>query len=222
MVFFSTGPRATGLLLGALVLLAPTVPPTAQRNGPADIVRLKTANCEYRGITATFAELTQAYALEAYRSPQLLRWQARTSPHNPDGETLVTALFSIDGPRPDSPAYGDAAEARQQAGSTVAVTWRFNDMNGVQITPYDAYARDAVHVFRQTVEGFLAEMHLTRRRTPLRHGAGTEYDAVDTLEAGVVLLEKEQRAGWSRVRSTSTSATGWLPTRDLQALADAD
>ena len=222
MAFLSFERRATGLLLGAVVLLAPTVPPTAQRNGSADIVRLKTANCEYRGITATFAELTQAYALEAYLNPRLLRWQARTSPHNPDGESLVTAVFSTDGPNPDSPASAQASSAREEAGTTLAVTWRFNDMNGVQITPYDTYARDAVDVFRRTVQDFLAQMRLTRRRIPLRQGAGAEFAALDTLEAGAVLLEKEQRAGWSHVRLPSLPVSGWIPTRHLQGLADAD
>jgi hypothetical protein len=209
---------ATGLILGFFVLLAPTPQPAFERNGAADIVRLKTASCEYRGITATFEELTRAYALEAFEKPELTGWQARTSPHNPESETLITALFSTQGPRLETASDPNMTQIRRLSGQTLAVTWRLNDMNGIQITPYNPYAEDAIGVFRGTVERFLRQMRLSTVPTVLRQGAGTSFAALDSLGSGVLLLEQERQGTWSRVRQPSSSLSGWLPTEQLQSI----
>ena len=88
---------ATQILKSALVpilILLPAPGPSIERDMAKDIDRLQRAECEYKGITASFDELTRAYILKVYEQGELLRWQAEPSPFNPETETLVTAVFS--------------------------------------------------------------------------------------------------------------------------------
>ncbi|MCY3668680.1 MAG: hypothetical protein OXH81_23720, partial [Gemmatimonadetes bacterium] len=70
------------ILAPALVLL-PSPNPSVVRDMARDIDDLQRAECEYRGIAASFDELTRAYILQVYEDGQLLRWQAQPSPYNP-------------------------------------------------------------------------------------------------------------------------------------------
>ena len=76
-------PRGIGLLLGILLVLWPVIQPQVKRNTDMDILRLKTAICEYKGIRTSFEELTSAYTLKIYKDPELISWQANTNPTNP-------------------------------------------------------------------------------------------------------------------------------------------
>ena len=103
------------VLAPALVLL-PSPNPSVVRDMARDIDALQRAECEYRGIVARFDELTRAYLLQAYEDGQLLRWQARPSPYNPETETLVTAVFTSAGPKASAPVPEPSLSARPEWG----------------------------------------------------------------------------------------------------------
>ena len=54
-------PSDLGFLLCAALTLAPSPGQRIERNSALDITRVKSARCEYRGITASFEELTRDY-----------------------------------------------------------------------------------------------------------------------------------------------------------------
>lgn len=205
-------PSTLALLTVGLFIAVPKSSPLPQRNGAADTVRLKTATCQYRGITATFEELTQAYAIEAFEDPRLLRWEARTSPHNPDAETLVTAVFAHQGPK-------EGPRGLRATG----VTWRLNDMTGVHIAPYNGAADEAIATFRHTVERFLGQMVVVSTATARHRGPSAAYATIDTVAAGQILLRQEADSGWLRVRPPSGHGSsgeddGWVPQDRVQPL----
>ena len=122
------------VLAPALVLL-PSPNPSVERDMALDIDGLQRAECEYRGIAASFDELTRAYILQAYEDGHLLRWQAQPSPYNPETETLVTAVFTAAGPKASAPVP-ELAHLRAQSGTAGAgITWRYSKLAAVRVAP---------------------------------------------------------------------------------------
>jgi len=187
-----------------------------------DIASLQQAECEYRGITSSFEELTRVYVLEIYREGKLVRWEASPSPQNPDTETLVTGIFSVEGavePKPDVPPQ--IVELRHQAPPVIGVSWRYSTLASVRITAANDYAVDAIAVYRRTIDAFLARMMVVTAPAILHQGPGTDFPTVQDIEAGTVLLLEtppEDSANWSYVRIPSTTVFGWITEENLKAL----
>lgn len=183
------------------LLLLPSPNPGVARDMARDIDALQRAECEYRGITARFDELTRAYILKAHSGGQLLGWQAQPSPYNPDTETLVTAVFTS----PTAP-------------TDRRVTWRYSLLTGGQVAPHGDLARDALAVFRDTVDGFVERMVYALAAQPLRSAPAPEAPVLAHVEAGVVLLVEEERADFVRVRQPPAVAAGWLARQHVRAI----
>ncbi len=204
--------RIPAVLVFAAIPLIPDPPAPVGRVAALDVESVRAAECEYRGITASFDELTRAYALTAFENPRLQGWQARPNPASPETEALVTARFLVDGPR--SPKDGlDAVPAlRRRTGETLEVTWRLNSLAAVPVNAFDDYARDALDSFRRTVDGLLGRMVYLAWPAGLRRTPG----AADStrLEAATVLLLEEGsedgRGGWTRVRVPADTTAGWV------------
>ena len=187
-----------------------------------DINGLQRAECEYRGIVARFDELTRAYILQAYEDGQLLRWQAQPSPYNPETETLVTAIFTAAGPKASAPVP-ELAHLRSQSGTTGAgVTWRYSRLAAVRIEPHGDLARDAIAVFRATVDSFVERMVYAPTGGVLRTAPAPSAPVLARIEAGAVLLVEEERAGYVRVRQPPATAAGWLEQKQVRAVEEVD
>ncbi|MSR83112.1 MAG: SH3 domain-containing protein [Candidatus Latescibacteria bacterium] len=211
--------RDLGLFLCAALTLAPSPGQRIQRNSALDISRVKAAQCEYRGITASFEELTRAYAIEVYREPALVRWESRPGPHDPEHEALVTAIFTAKALKQSLPGDTPLAQAREDAVPAFGVTWILSELGTVRIAAQDEYAQDALATFRQTVNSLLAQMVYSLETTQLRAAPAPDQQVVATLEPGTALVQEEQRPGWVKVRVPATTTTGWLPQDQLRALS---
>ena len=95
---FLLKPRGVAAVVVVAAAFIPGSAYRVERNLPLDIELVRSAECEYRGITASFEELTRAYALKAYDGSELLGWEARPG-QNPDTEALVTGRFRVVGIR---------------------------------------------------------------------------------------------------------------------------
>ena len=186
-----------------------------ERSAHLDVELVRSALCEYRGISASFEELSRAYALSVYENPSFLGWQAVANPAHPDVETLVSCRFRVEG----LAEHGSSAQRifREQAVDELNVTWRLNNLASIAITPHDVYAEDAVDVFRNTVNGFVDRMVFIADSARLRDGPGLQHQVVETVGAGTVLLREESRDTWSLVRVPSTRVSGWLRSDQLLA-----
>lgn len=199
--------------------LVPGSAPRVERNAEQDLATVKLAECEYRGIVAPFEELTRAYALSVYDSPQLVRWESRPSPQDPEREALVTAVFTTAGLRPDAaPAAPPILEARRQALPAFGVTWRLNTLAVTRVTAYNEYAKDALLVYQQTVNHFISQMVVTVAAVVLRAGPGPQHAEVAAVTAGTVLLQERAEGGWSSVRIPASSTTGWVEAERLDPI----
>ena len=208
-------------LAPALVLL-PSPNPGVVRDMARDIDDLQRAECEYRGIVARFDELTRAYILQAYKDGQLLRWQAQPSPYNPETETLVTAVFTAAGPKASAP-LPELAHLRAQSGTAgTGVTWRYSKLAAVRIAPHGDLARDAMAVFRATVDDFVERMVYAPTGGVLRTAPTPSAPVLARIEAGAVLLVEEERAGYVRVRQPPATAAGWLERKHVRVVEKAD
>ena len=208
------------ILAPALVLL-PSPNPSVERDMALDIDGLQRAECEYRGIAASFDELTRAYILQAYEDGQLLRWQAQPSPYNPETETLVTAVFTTAGPKASAPVPA-LAHLRAQSGAGAGVTWRYSKLAAVRIAPHGDLAHDAIAVFRATVDSFVERMVYAPTGGVLRTAPAPSAPVLARIEAGAVLLVEEERAGYVRVRQPPATAAGWLEQKHVRAVEKAD
>ena len=208
------------VLAPALVLL-PSPNPSVVRDMDRDIDALQRAECEYRGIVARFDELTRAYILQAYEDGQLLRWQAQPSPYNPETETLVTAVFTAAGPKASAP-LPELAHLRAQSGAGAGVTWRYSKLAAVRIAPHGDLARDAMAVFRATVDDFVERMVYAPTGGVLRTAPTPSAPVLARIEAGAVLLVEEERAGYVRVRQPPATAAGWLERKQVRVVEKAD
>ncbi len=207
------------ILAPALVLL-PSPNPSVVRDMARDIDDLQRAECEYRGIAASFDELTRAYILQAYEDGQLLRWQAQPSPYNPETETLVTAVFTAAGPKASAPVP-ELAHLRTQSGLTGAgITWRYSKLAAVRVAPHGDLAHDAMAVFRATVDDFVERMVYAPTGGVLRAAPVPSAPVLTRVEAGAVLLVEEERAGYVRVRQPPASAAGWLERTQVLAVEE--
>ena len=209
----TTVPRLLRLFVVLIVVLLPGTGRRAVRIVEHDIDRLRSTECEYRGIRSNFADLSIAYALTVFEEAELLHWTAEPSSKYPDTESLVTGVFSTSGVKSSSPhAAVKYREARVAAVPKLSVTWRVNTLGMLMITAHDLHAEDAIDVFRHTVDGFIAQMVVVHAATELRSGPASSHESLRPLEHGTVLLVEEQKEGWSRVRIPSTTTIGWCET----------
>ena len=135
-------PRCLAVLVvfAALFLPAPNAP--VERNAQLDVELVRSAECEYRGITASFEELSRAYALRVYREARFLGWEARPNPRHPEAEALVAGTFSVAGLQDEPPAsWGRGPRIRDSVGDRVAVTWCLNNLGVVRKVQTVALAR---------------------------------------------------------------------------------
>ena len=218
-------PTSASLALATAIVLLPNPGHRVERNTELDIRKLQETDCEYRGITASFEEVSRAYALRTYEGSRLVRWEARPHSRNPDSETLVTAVFAASGQRaaagPPPPPL--VAEARRQASPSFHVTWCLRFLGDTRIGPHNIYARDAVAVFRQTVQDFVDRMIVVSAPAALRAGPGPAHVQIETLQAGAVLLRQESEEDqehWSYVRIPETQTTGWIEKEYLIAISE--
>lgn len=218
-------PGALGVVLVAAILLAPGPNPLPRRDPDRDVAGLRQAECEYRGIKASFDELTRAYVLQVYEGGRVVRWEAGPNPRNPEGEALVTAVFSVTGSKAVRYVVPpELAEQRRAAVPELAVTWRFGTLAAVQIEPGNAYAADALDEYRRTVDGFVARMVVVLHDAELRQGPGTEHPPVGRVTGGTVLLletDADPASAWAPVRIPSTPTAGWIERDNLKAVVDA-
>ena len=209
------------VLAPALVLL-PSPNPSVERDMTRDIDALQRAECEYRGIAASFDELTRAYILQVYEGGQLLRWQAQPSPYNPETETLVTAVFTAAGPKASAP-LPELAHLRVQSRTAGAgVTWRYSKLAAIQVAPHGDLARDALAVFRATVDGFVERMVYAPVGGVLHTAPAPNAPTLTRVEPGAVLLVEEERADYVRVRQPPAGAAGWLERKHVRAVEKID
>ena len=208
------------VLAPALVLL-PSPNPSIERDMALDIDGLQRAECEYRGIVARFDELTRAYILQAYEDGQLLRWQAQPSPYNPETETLVTAVFTAAGPKASAPVP-ELAHLRTQSRAGAGVTWRYSKLAAVRVAPHGDLARDAMAMFRATVDSFVERMVYASADGVLRTAPDPSAPVLARIEAGAVLLVEEERADYVRVRQPPATAAGWLERKHVRAVEKTD
>ncbi len=211
-----THPAAHALSLALiLVPLGSSAPKRAIGN---DLSSLQKAECSYRRITATYEEVTTAYILENYAGGHLLRWHVQPSPQNPDSETLVTAVYEVEGPpTPDGRPFID--RLRSSAPPSIGITWRYSSLAAVRIDPANDYARDALESFTHTVDSFIARMVITLEDIALSSAPNTlpaEKGAL--VSQGTVLLVEGYENGWMEVRQPSSLVRGWAPQTSLQSL----
>jgi hypothetical protein len=217
---------AIGLAIFLLILLIPPPARLPHRDVSRDLVGLRQTECEYRGITATFEELTRAYILQTYEEGQLIGWEARPSPRHPAAETLVTARFKVAGAKKGEKQVNPSWEAalRNQAAPHLGVAWRYHTLGAVRITPANDYAADALAVYQRLVDDFIAQMMVALVPTVLRQGPGADFPEVEQIDAGTVLLHQsspeqaETPADWRYVRIPSTTTFGWVPAEELVAV----
>jgi len=122
-----------------------------------NIEYIRTTKFVYRGISATYAELSTTYAF-AYENPQFIGWEAAPDPDNPVA-TLVTMKFSISGVpadilnAPENEVSYSTKTKMKEAVPLLRITWRVNDLISLKITPYNFYAQDALTVYKDIVGG---------------------------------------------------------------------
>ena len=213
-------PREIGLVLALVAIFLPAPDHRVERDTTPEIAHLQQTECEYRGITATFETLTQAYALKIFDQARLERWEARPNPRHPDTETLITGIFTAAGLNPSvgSVVPRTIAEARRHALPSFGVIWCLGTLGAFRITAHNIYAKDAIEVFRETIDEFIAQMVLVTAPVDLREGPGESYLAVEHIEAGTVLLREDQQEEWSYVRIPKTRTSGWLKEAHLVVL----
>jgi len=194
-------------------ILQPDPAPHHQRISGLDINRVRWAECEYRGITASFETLSRAYALKAYRDVEFIDWAAWPSPSDPYSEALVACRFSVGSVAPDSPVTDSTMGVRRAAaGHDLEIIWRLNTLYRIHVTEYNGYARDALNVFTRTVDEFHHRLAVVGDPTPLRLAPGDDDPAVDQLEVGTVVLRQHDAGAWTFVEVHGDTLGGWLET----------
>ena len=208
-----------GAATAAALLLVPGPMRQTEHDTTLDLQRFLRTECEYKGIVATFGEVTRAYALKVYDRPRLLRWEAQPNPHSPETETLITGVFSADSLKEYAHAVqSDIAAARKEALPVFGVTWRLKTLGALRVSDYDLYARDALDVFRHTVEDLLDQIVLVTHASTIRVGAGAGFTKIKEVEAGTMLFEKRRQGQWSYVRIPESKTVGWVERHNLRAV----
>tara|TARA_Y100000588_G_scaffold392999_1_gene507112 strand:- start:349 stop:1011 length:663 start_codon:yes stop_codon:yes gene_type:complete len=214
--------RPLGRCLALAIVLLPNPSPPSRRDTAQDLETLQRTECEYRGITASFGEVTRAYVLKTYEGSELLRWEAEPSPLDPYNETLVTAVFTAKKVRASAPQpYVFLAELRQNALPVFGVSWRYSALSATRVEPYNDYARDALTIFQETVKSFRAQMVLVTTPATLREGPGKEHKVIAEIEAGTVLFQQRQENQWHHVRVPETTQSGWIEADVISSLSHA-
>ena len=223
--------RSAAIALAAVAasVLIPWTADDIERNSALDIELVRSGKVEFKGIEATFEELSRAYALTVFSEAEFLGWSAVPNPTHPEAEALVTCRFRVAGAAPgSSPAGAAPPQVRHRAGP-LDVTWRLNTLAGIGIAPHDEVARDAIANFRNTVEDFLDRLVLVGKEDAfLRGGPGPGHPVVDTLDPGTPLLREETAGEWTRVKPAgsgmqgTTAASGWLRSEHLGLLPEID
>lgn len=213
MAFLFSYPAASALTIA--LILVPFANSTPKRAVGNDLLSLRKAECSYRGITATYEEITEAYILENYARGTVLRWRVHPSPHNPDSESLVTAIYQVEGPpKKDGRPFID--RLRSSAPPSLAITWRYSSLAAIRIEPANNYASDALESFTHTVDSFISRMVITVEdivlsTTPNGTSSGDQYVPKGT----VLLVEGREESNWVEVRQPSSPLSGWAPTASL-------
>lgn len=219
-------PRSIAVLIVLAVALIPRIPGPVERNAGADIDMVRSTEWEYRGIKASFDELTDSYAVQVYAQPELMGWESQPNPHHPETGALVTARFAVaglvsdDGGNTANQWQAPAHRLRAALGGELAVTWRLMSLGGFQVMPHGDYARDAVAVFRQTVDGLLDRMVYLVESADLRGSPSPQGPSVTALDAGTVLLQEGHEGSWVRVRVPSSSTSGWVQAKLVRRVDD--
>ena len=111
----------------------------------------------YRGISATYTELSAIYAF-TYENPKFVGWETTPDPNNPVA-TLVTMKFSVTGvpldilSAPESEVSSSIKNKRKEAVPLLKITWRVNDLIGLKITAYNFHARHALRIYKDIARG---------------------------------------------------------------------
>ena len=225
--------RSAAILIAVVAasILIPWTADDVERNADLDIELVRSGRVQYRGIEASFEELSRAYALAVFTEAEFLGWSAIPNPAHPETEALVTCRFRVAGVAPGAlPARPDEAGQRQRSVPDLGVTWCLNTLAGIGITAKDAVSRDALATFRTTVDDFLDRLVLVGEEAAcLRRKPGPGHAAVDTLEPGTALVREETAGEWTRVRPAgaglvggSPDASGWLRSDRLVLLSGVD
>ena len=216
----SIGRRAK--VLSVCMVLAgialPRTNPKVERSMTEAILSMRTTECEYRGIKTTFENMTKAYGLQAFSGTEFLGWEAEPDPDDPLVDTLVRGRFRTEDVADTS--NGDSGERRRRGVPSLEVSWRGCGLGEVDIVPDDFFARDAVQVFKDLVDGFLARTFVTLRNVQLRDGPGLEYEFAREVEAGKALTEVERRGDWWRMRIPATDLEGWVERWNLKSVEE--
>ncbi len=209
--------RYTTRALALVFVLLPLASPTPRRNVAQDQYALRNAECQYRGITATYEEISKAYIIETYASGHLVDWQVRPSPHNPDSESLVTAIYQV-----TLPAKEDARpfirQLRRDALPQLGITWRYGTLAATRIEPANDYARDALETFTRTVDAFIARMVVAVEDIALAPAPNATPAAQLRVSKGTVLLVEGRGDAWIEVREPASALRGWAPARSFQSV----
>ena len=111
----------------------------------------------YRNIQATYSELSTTYSF-TYEFPNFIGWETRRDPDNSIA-TLITMKFSVLGVPSEilnAPSYEVSDYIKRKLSEAVPnlrITWRVNDLIGLQITPYNFYAKDAIDSYTGLIDG---------------------------------------------------------------------
>ena len=211
----------TGLIIVAAIPLIPDRPVPVERPSELDMELVRSAECQYRGITASFDELTHAYALTAFAGVELEGWTSHPNPDHPDTEALVHCRFRVSGPKEDAPAARGpvTTEHRAAVEELLEVSWRLNTVASVQVQPHTPLAQDALDVFRMTVDRLLDRMvYLNDDMDLLDAPDGV---AVTHISAGTLLLRDRLQGPWAFVRVPSDTTAGWVPDGSLRSVSPA-
>jgi hypothetical protein len=100
------------------------------------------------GISATYVEVSAAYAIASYMGVEFVGWETQPDPKNPVA-TLVTIRFRTSGI--NTTVVTRNRKVAQQAVPSLPITWRVNDLLGVKITPYNSYAVEAIRTYQGVV-----------------------------------------------------------------------
>ncbi len=210
-----------GLLAAAAIPLIPDPPVPVERPSELDIELVRSAECLYRGISASFDELTRAYALTAFTDAELKGWTSLPNPEHPDTEALIRCRFTVSGHKVDAPAARGpvSAAGRAAVDDILDVTWRLNTIASVKVQPHSPLAQDALDVFRLTVEGLLDRMVYVNDEVALLDAP--DGISVGRLRAGTVVLREQNEGPWAFVRVPSDTTAGWVPGDQLRGISGA-
>jgi hypothetical protein len=127
------------------------------KNNEKAINYIKNTKFIYRGIAATYSELSTTYAF-TYENPEFIGWETSPDSNNPMA-TLVTMKFRITGVRseilnaPESEVSYSTKQKMKKAVPLLKITWRVNDLIDLKITPYNIYAKDALVIYKDISNG---------------------------------------------------------------------